>query len=78
MKLNKTNFQIRFKRGLAANIRAYATEVLGLQGEPHYTTDTKRLYIHDGTGNVAVPTLDMAVVSSGAVVTNGGEIVWQS
>lgn len=48
-KLNKTDFQLQFKKGLEANIDIDATKYLAVQGEPHWTTDGKNLYIFDGT-----------------------------
>lgn len=62
MKLNKTNFQIRFKRGLAANVNTDATKYLAVEGEPHWTTDTKQLYIFDGTQNLWIPVADSSGV----------------
>ena len=53
-KLNKTNWSIQLKQGLAANINAVATTLQAIIGEPHYTTDTKMLYIFDGTSNLPV------------------------
>jgi uncharacterized Zn-binding protein involved in type VI secretion len=70
------DYQIVLKQGLAANINALATRLLAILGEPHYTTDTKQLYVFDGSNNVRIHGLDMAVVYGGDVVTMGGEIVW--
>jgi len=58
-KLNKNNLQIKFKRGVAANINTDATKYLASQGEPHYTTDTKQLYVFDGTTNVLAGVLNI-------------------
>lgn len=43
-KLNKTNFVLRLKRGLETDLPAYH-----FAGEIVWTTDTKRLWISDGT-----------------------------
>lgn len=40
---------IQLKQGTRANLTAAATTGLLLQGEPLYTTDTKQLFIADGT-----------------------------
>jgi len=52
--LHSQDFQIKFKHGLAANINAAITKSLAVEGEPHWTTDTNRLYVFDGTDNVLV------------------------
>lgn len=46
MKLNKTNFAIQIKRGAAADVNEDATKYLALEGEPHWATDTQRLFIY--------------------------------
>lgn len=74
--LNRTVQQLKLKLGLRANLEKTATANLGVQGEPAYTTNTKQLFIHDGTSFVPVQTLDMAVVDEGNVVTNEGQIVY--
>ena len=53
-KLNKGNFTIRFKRGLAAAINTAVTKSLAVEGEPHWTTDDNRLYVYDAGGDVMV------------------------
>ena len=50
-KLNKGNFIIRFKRGLAAAINTAVTKAIAVEGEPHWATDDKDLYVFDGTAN---------------------------
>jgi len=77
-RLNSQDYQIKFKRGLRANLTGVAAANLGVQAEPAYTADDKRLFIHDGSAFLPVPTLDMAIVNNGDVVTNNGEIVWVS
>jgi len=42
---------IKFKQGLKASINTTATKNLAVTGEPHYCTDTKELYIYNGTIN---------------------------
>lgn len=57
--LNRVNkYYLRFRRGLAANIPATATINDALEGEPAYTTDTKILFVHDGSNfSPAMPPL---------------------
>lgn len=49
--LHDTDYVIKFKTGLAANINTTATKNMAVEGEPHYATDTDTLYIYDGTVN---------------------------
>lgn len=51
--LHDTDYQIQFKRGLAANINAAATKNTAKEAEPHWTTDTDRLHVFDGVQNKA-------------------------
>ena len=51
VRLNNTDVQIIFKRGQESRINAQSTIGVAVEGEPHYTTDTKTLYIFDGTKN---------------------------
>ena len=46
---SQTRFQVR--KGLETNINATATVNTAITGEPHYATDTAKLYIFDGTTN---------------------------
>ncbi len=48
--------KIKIRRGLEANIPAGGTE----EGELRYSSDTKRLYIDDGTNNVLLGTNEVA------------------
>lgn len=52
--------KILLRRGPAEDLKLAANDTGALldQGEPGFTTDTKRLYIGDGTDNVPVPRLD--------------------
>ena len=59
-KLHDQDFVIQIKSGLAANINATATKNVAVEGEPHWATDTKRLYIFDGTQNIGVVMLDIS------------------
>ena len=71
-KLNKNNLQIKLKQGVVANINADATKYLATEGEPHYATDTKDLYIFDGTNNQLVgglAALDAKVDVAGDTMT---------
>ena len=76
VKLNKTDLQIKFKQGVEANINANATQLFAVEGEPHWTTDTDKLYIFDGNNNIRVHGLDIAVMYEDEVVSMGGEILW--
>ena len=74
-KLNKTNFTLRFKRGLRASLGTVANYFL--QGEPVYTTDTKHLFIADASYiPQPVATLDMAMCYENEVVCNEDQIVY--
>ena len=48
MKLNKSDFKIRLFRGTASKLTS-ATNAQGYEGEPYYATDSRQLYIHNGT-----------------------------
>lgn len=74
--LSRTKQQLKFKTGLNANINATATKNLAVEGEPHWTTDTDKLWVFDGSNNVRVHGLDMAVTYGDNVVCNNGEIVF--
>lgn len=55
-KLNKTSFVLRLRRGLAIMLAT----AFGDEGEPAYTTDTKQVYICDGTNFLHVPTMNVS------------------
>ena len=84
--LHDTDYNLRFKIAynggagwvtlVRSNLLSTAVSNSGVQGEPHYTTDTKQLFIHDGTVVQPVQSLDMAVCNLGEVVTNNDEIVF--
>jgi hypothetical protein len=71
--LNKTPFTLRLRRGLQSAIIA---AIQHWEGEPGYATDTKRLFISDGTAMQPVQTLDMAVCFNDGVVCLNDEIVF--
>ena len=75
-KLHSNNFTKLLKRGLRASLHLLATESQSVQGEMAYTTNTKQLFVHDGTGFKPVQSLDMAVVFEGEVVTHNNLIVY--
>lgn len=77
MNVHSQDFIIKFKQGLAASINTLATAYNAVAGEPHYTTDGKKLYMFDGTLNRRTHGLDMAVTFGGEVVINSGEVVWK-
>jgi hypothetical protein len=49
-RLNRSDYRIRVFRGLEADIK----NGHGAEGELLYTTDTKKLYVHDGTEYLAI------------------------
>lgn len=65
--VHSQKLQIKIKQGLAADINTTITKNLAVVGEPHWTTDTKQLYIFDGVQNVRVPTAD----STGRITFGG-------
>lgn len=70
--LNKALFQIQCKRGLVANINVSGTRNQAVEGELHFATDTKDIYIFDGTNNVlvgGVQALEAKVSVSGDEIT---------
>ena len=68
---SQTRFQVR--KGLETNINATATVNTAIEGEPHYATDSKDLYIFDGTNNQLVgglTALDAKVDVAGDTMTD--------
>lgn len=55
--LNELRGQVSFRLGLKANINTVLTKGKAVISEPHYTSDTKELFIYNGTENVLVPSL---------------------
>lgn len=79
-KLNKTDFQIIFRRGLRANLLAAATYLA--QGEPVYTIDTKQLFIGDSSARaVPLQSMDMVVIDRATVLPcvdrNNGTFIYE-
>lgn len=70
--LHSKDYLIKFKQGLVANINTDATKNSAVTGEPHYATDTKQLYIFDGTTNIAVPALGQSNTFTGNNSFQGG------
>jgi hypothetical protein len=66
--LNSQDYHIQIKSGLQANILATATIYQAITGELHYATDTKQLYIFDGTTMVRV-SLQKTIVTKTADYT---------
>ena len=54
MRVHDQDYQLVLKKGLEANINSTATVNTAIEGEAHYTTDSKVLYIFDGTENIPV------------------------
>lgn len=68
--MGHTHNIIKLKQGLAADINSDATKTKATLGEPHYATDTKQLYIFDGTDNVVVGGAGDFIVATDLTVTN--------
>lgn len=74
--MHGTDYQIKLKQGTFANINTTATKNSAVQGEPHYTTDTKALYIHDGTSNIPVVSMKpLVVVTDTYTATNAENVI---
>ena len=71
--LNNTDQQIQLKTGTVAQITTVAN-AMGVQGEPLYATDTKELYIHDGTKYI--PLITNRTPSSASDSGVKGQIAW--
>lgn len=76
MNLHRQSYLFRFKQGLAAAINTLATRNRAVTGEPHYTSDGKKLYVFDGTLNRRIHGLDMIVTHLGEIVVSSGSVVW--
>ena len=74
-KLSNQDYQIRLKRGTASKLTSNE-DTYGLQGEPFYATDTRELYIHDGTEYV--PLITNATPSSASDTGVKGQIAWDN
>lgn len=83
--LHNQDFIIKLKQGPVSRIGDTATKNSAVAGEPAFTTDTKQLYMFDGTNFVRVPTADVndkvlitATDMGGATnyieITAGGEL----
>ena len=74
-KLNKTDFVIKAKRGLRADLEKVTNYFP--QGEIIYTTDGKQFFIADGNYiPQPVQSLDMAVMVEDQIVSLDNEIVY--
>jgi len=75
--LNRVPYRLVLKQGLASDISGTAAKNNGVTGEPAYTTDTKQLYIHDGTEYVPVKAGALVLTDSngdewGVTIDTGG------
>ena len=75
-KLNRTNFTLKLKRGLAASVESFVTSNFASQGEPHYATDTEQVFVFNGSENKPIQTLDMAVTHNDEIVIHNDSIVY--
>jgi len=74
-KFHDTDYQIKLKRGTNANIKGLAANVLGIEAEPAYTTDTGNLFVHDGSNFVPV-SIGAQVFYENDIVAYENETVW--
>jgi len=74
-KLNNVDFQLKPKSWLKANLNTTATRNLAIDGELHYTTDTKELFINNGTENVQIPTLEDSSQSPWSGTITAGQTI---
>lgn len=78
VKLNNQSFTIRVRRGLTATVNAATT--CWKEGELGYTTDTKQLYVSDGTSALPVPiedaNADLTVGASASATTATGGFLY--
>ena len=72
--INNQNFTMRIMRGLRANLLKVANYFL--EGELIYTTNTKHVFISDGSVPNPIQTLDMAVCNNDEIIINLDEIVY--
>ena len=71
------NKQFQLKKGLVADINTTATKNNAILGELHYSTDTKGLFIFDGTTNYPVTPIESTPASASASGTKG-QVAWDS
>lgn len=73
--LNNKPVKIQFHKRTVASITS-VINALGVQGEPLYATDTKELYIHDGTKYI--PLITNRTPSSASDTGVKGQIAWDT
>jgi hypothetical protein len=75
--------RIKIKSGLDADINTAVTKSLAVLGELHYATDTKILYIFDGTNNIPVSSKPVHLADADAendsiyYSTDAGKLVYK-
>jgi hypothetical protein len=76
-KLSNNNMILKLKSGLKAAINTAATKTLATLSEFHYCTDTKEVFIYNGTENVQIPTLanSSSTPFTGTFVNGDGDTV---
>lgn len=73
--LNKTTFPILLRKGLSVNINTINTLSSTIQGELHYTIDTKQLYVNDGTKNVRALYLNTSNKTNNYVIIESDDYI---
>lgn len=63
-KLHSNNFTLLLKRGTLANLNTANNKSIAVQGEPAYTTDSKQVYIFDGTDFIPISARHAVVVKT--------------
>lgn len=79
--LHSTNFTLRLKRGVFANVNTANHKAVSVEGEIAYTTDTEQLFVFNDTEYVTPPVIVRSVTDAGPMTaTNGkvGEIVFNT
>ena len=76
--LDDNGKKIQFSKITSAQLTSLSTHLnaTGVEGEPLYATDTKELYIHDGTKYI--PLITNATPSSASDSGVKGQIAWDS
>lgn len=74
--VHSQGFQIELEQVTSSTVNSTAVKNAAVESEPHYTTDTKKLYVFDGSNNVRVHGLDLACMYEDEIVSFDNEIVY--